>query len=56
MGIQKISFLTPDDGEHKLVVTLQDGTVEEYTQLNKDLYLQRYPDRASDIVACNLSI
>lgn len=56
MEISKISFVTPEDGEPKLVVTLQDGTVEEYTQLNKDLYLQRYPNRAADIEACHLNI
>lgn len=48
---KKITFLTPPDEQHKLVVTFEDDTTEEYTQADKDKYLSDYPDRAADIVA-----
>jgi hypothetical protein len=51
MDAKQISFLTPEDSEHKLIVTLEDGSTEEYTQLNKDQYLEKYPDRAADVSA-----
>lgn len=49
--IKKIAFLTPPDEQHKLVVTFEDDTTEEYTQADKEVYLADHPDRAADIVA-----
>lgn len=49
--IEKITFLTPPDEQHKLIVAFEDGTIKEYTQLEKEQYLADYPDRAADIVA-----
>jgi hypothetical protein len=48
MERESITFNT---GENKLVVTFKDGTTKEYTQANKDQYLDDYPDRAADVVA-----
>ena len=39
--------------EGKITVTLEDGTMKEYFQPDKDQYLVEYPDRAADVVAMN---
>ena len=46
-----ITFYTPPEGEHKLIITFEDGTIKEYTQSDKDAYVADYPDRAADVVA-----
>lgn len=46
--IERITFNT---AENKLIVTLENGTVKEYTQADQDKYLADYPDRNSDIIA-----
>lgn len=49
--IEKITFLTPPDEQHKLIVVFENGTIKEYTQAEKEQYLADYPDRVSDVVA-----
>ena len=46
-----ITFWTPPDAEHKLIITFEDGTTKEYLQADKDQYIADYPDRAADVVA-----
>lgn len=50
MGYE-LTYWTPPDGEHKLIITFEDGATKEYTQADKDAYLADYPDRAADVVA-----
>lgn len=47
------TFWTPPDGEHKLIITFEDGTTKEYLQADKEQYLTDYPDRAADVAAMN---
>jgi hypothetical protein len=47
----ELTYWTPPDGEHKLVVSYEDGTVKEYTMANKEQYAVDFPDRLADIVA-----
>ncbi len=49
--IEKITFLTPPNEQHKLIVAFEDGTIKEYTQVEKEQYLVDYPDRIADIIA-----
>jgi hypothetical protein len=46
-----LTFWTPPDAEHKLIITFEDETTKEYTQADKDAYLADYPDRAADVEA-----
>jgi hypothetical protein len=46
-----LTYWTPPDSEHKLIVTFDDGTSKEYTQADKDAYIADYPDRVADVVA-----
>ena len=46
-----LTYWTPPDAEHKLIITFEDETTKEYTQADKDQYLADYPDRAADVVA-----
>jgi len=43
--------ITFNSADNKLVVILEDGTTQEYTQSDKEQYLADYPDRASDVTA-----
>lgn len=43
--------ITFNTAENKITVTLEDGTVKEYTQADKNKYLADYPDREADIIA-----
>lgn len=45
-----LTYWTPPDAEHKLIITFDDGTIREYTQADKEQYLADYPDRAADVV------
>lgn len=46
-----ITFLTPIDSEHKLIITFDNGTTKEYTQAEKDQYIADFPDRVADVEA-----
>ena len=46
-----LTFWTPPDGEHKLIITFEDETTKEYLQADKDAYLADYPDRVADVEA-----
>jgi hypothetical protein len=46
-----ITFFTPENGEAKIIVTLEDGTIKEYIQFDKNLYLSDYPNREADIIS-----
>lgn len=46
-----LTYWTPPDSEHKIIITFEDGTTQEYTQADKEQYLLDYPDRAADVVA-----
>jgi phage baseplate assembly protein gpV len=46
-----ITFWTPPDAEHKLIVTFEDGTTQEYAQADKEQYLADHPGRAADVAA-----
>jgi hypothetical protein len=46
-----LTYFTPPDGEHKLIITFADNTTKEYTQANKDQYIADYPDRVADVAA-----
>jgi hypothetical protein len=48
-----LTYWTPPDAEHKLIVTFEDGTTKEYLQADKEQYLADYPDRAADVAAMN---
>lgn len=37
--------------DNKLIITFEDGTIKEYTQVDKEAYIADYPDRVSDVVA-----
>lgn len=45
--------ITFNTAESKIIVTLEDGTIKEYFQSDKDQYLVEYPDRAADVAAMN---
>jgi hypothetical protein len=51
-----LTFWTPPDGEHKLIITFDDNTTKEYTQADKDAYLAEYPNRVEDISAMGWNI
>lgn len=46
-----LTYWTPPDSEHKIIITFEDGTTQEYTQADKEQYLAAYPDRTADVVA-----
>jgi hypothetical protein len=46
-----LTYWTPPDGEHKLIITFEDSTTKEYTQADKNAYVADYPDRAADVLA-----
>lgn len=46
-----LTYWTPPEGEHKLIITFEDETTKEYTQADKEQYLADCPDRAADIAA-----
>ena len=46
-----LTYWTPPDEQHKLIVVFEDGTIKEYTQAEKDQYVVDYPDRSADVVA-----
>lgn len=46
-----VDSITFNTAESKLVVTYEDSTSKEYTEVTKDEYLADYPDRVADIVA-----
>jgi len=48
-----LTYWTPPDAEHKLIITFDDETTKEYTQADKEQYLTDYPDRAADVAAMN---
>lgn len=49
--VYTITFFTPPDAEHKLIITFEDGTTKEYTQTDKEAYVADYPDRVADVVS-----
>ena len=46
-----IDSYTLNWAEQKLIVTFEDGTTKEYTQVDKEAYIADHPDRVSDVVA-----
>ena len=46
-----LTYWTPPDAEHKLIITFEDATTREYLRSDKDQYLIDFPDRSSDVEA-----
>ena len=46
-----LTYWTPPDAEHKLIITFEDATTQVYLRSDKDQYLIDFPDRAADIEA-----
>mgnify|MGYP003338898707 CR=1 FL=1 len=53
MDIESITF---DTANSKLIVTLENGAVKEYTQKDKEQYLIDHPTRGADIVAMKWNV
>jgi hypothetical protein len=48
---KSITFFTPLNQKHKIIVTFDNETSKEYDEEKKDQYLVDYPDRANDLIA-----
>jgi hypothetical protein len=47
----ELESITYDTENNKLIVTFDDETIKEYTEADKDKYLDDYPDRNADLIA-----